>query len=209
MAAARRRERHPPTRYDDRDDRRTRAPGVSGALALPRDRPCGVVAACGRYCPAAHRDRDRAAARHSATGSTWPRCRGLCAALAAALAVCRDHEAARAPTPARSSASRLDDAVRHRRRRIGRRRQVDDRAPAARAHEPWPGTPRVELVTTDGFLYPNAELERRGLMSRKGFPESYDRRASSRSSPRSRAARLRCGRPSTRTCATTSFPMRT
>lgn len=41
----------------------------------------------------------------------------------------------------------------------------------------WPGTPRVELVTTDGFLYPNAELERRGLMARKGFPESYDRRA--------------------------------
>lgn len=41
----------------------------------------------------------------------------------------------------------------------------------------WPDTPRVELVTTDGFLYPNAELERRGIMSRKGFPESYDRRA--------------------------------
>jgi type I pantothenate kinase len=41
----------------------------------------------------------------------------------------------------------------------------------------WPDTPRVELVTTDGFLYPNAELERRGLMARKGFPESYDRRA--------------------------------
>ncbi|WOQ69194.1 type I pantothenate kinase [Microbacterium limosum] len=41
----------------------------------------------------------------------------------------------------------------------------------------WPGTPRVELVTTDGFLFPNAELERRGLMDRKGFPESYDRRA--------------------------------
>jgi type I pantothenate kinase len=41
----------------------------------------------------------------------------------------------------------------------------------------WPGTPRVELVTTDGFLYPNAELARRGLMERKGFPESYDRRA--------------------------------
>ncbi len=40
----------------------------------------------------------------------------------------------------------------------------------------WPGTPRVELVTTDGFLYPNAELQRRGLMQRKGFPESYDRR---------------------------------
>jgi type I pantothenate kinase len=41
----------------------------------------------------------------------------------------------------------------------------------------WPQTPRVELVTTDGFLYPNAELERRGLLERKGFPESYDRRA--------------------------------
>ncbi len=41
----------------------------------------------------------------------------------------------------------------------------------------WPEHPRVELVTTDGFLFPNAELERRGLMQRKGFPESYDRRA--------------------------------
>lgn len=41
----------------------------------------------------------------------------------------------------------------------------------------WPDTPNVELITTDGFLYPNAELERRGLMTRKGFPESYDRRA--------------------------------
>lgn len=41
----------------------------------------------------------------------------------------------------------------------------------------WPSTPRVELVTTDGFLYPNAELERRNLMHRKGFPESYDRLA--------------------------------
>jgi len=41
----------------------------------------------------------------------------------------------------------------------------------------WPSTPHVELVTTDGFLLPNAELERRGIMQRKGFPESYDRRA--------------------------------
>ena len=41
----------------------------------------------------------------------------------------------------------------------------------------WEGTPKVALVTTDGFLYPNAELERRGLMARKGFPESYDRKA--------------------------------
>lgn len=39
----------------------------------------------------------------------------------------------------------------------------------------WDGTPSVEMITTDGFLYPNEELERRGLMSRKGFPESYDR----------------------------------
>lgn len=41
----------------------------------------------------------------------------------------------------------------------------------------WEGTPRVEMITTDGFLYPNEELERRGLMARKGFPESYDRMA--------------------------------
>ena len=41
----------------------------------------------------------------------------------------------------------------------------------------WPQHPRVELITTDGFLFPNAELSRRGLMARKGFPESYDRRA--------------------------------
>ncbi len=41
----------------------------------------------------------------------------------------------------------------------------------------WPNHPQVDLVTTDGFLYPNAELERRGIMDRKGFPESYDVRA--------------------------------
>jgi type I pantothenate kinase len=40
----------------------------------------------------------------------------------------------------------------------------------------WPDHPRVELVTTDGFLYPNRILEERGLMRRKGFPESYDLR---------------------------------
>jgi type I pantothenate kinase len=38
----------------------------------------------------------------------------------------------------------------------------------------WPHHPRVDLVTTDGFLFSNATLEARGLMSRKGFPESYD-----------------------------------
>ena len=41
----------------------------------------------------------------------------------------------------------------------------------------WPATPKVELVTTDGFLLPNAVLEERGIMERKGFPESYDRAA--------------------------------
>lgn len=37
-----------------------------------------------------------------------------------------------------------------------------------------PGHPKVELITTDGFLYPNTELERRGILNKKGFPESYD-----------------------------------
>lgn len=41
----------------------------------------------------------------------------------------------------------------------------------------WPDHPRVDLVTTDGFLYSNAVLEERGIMHRKGFPESFDRRA--------------------------------
>jgi type I pantothenate kinase len=41
----------------------------------------------------------------------------------------------------------------------------------------WPHHPRVDLVTTDGFLWPKADLIRRGMMSRKGFPESYDRRS--------------------------------
>lgn len=40
----------------------------------------------------------------------------------------------------------------------------------------WPDHPRVELITTDGFLFPNRILEERHLMQRKGFPESYDRR---------------------------------
>ncbi len=38
----------------------------------------------------------------------------------------------------------------------------------------WPSSPKVDLITTDGFLYPNAVLQREGLMQRKGFPESYD-----------------------------------
>lgn len=43
--------------------------------------------------------------------------------------------------------------------------------------EQWPDHPKVDLITTDGFLYPNQVLEERGLMNRKGFPESYDTRA--------------------------------
>ncbi|MDO5048728.1 MAG: type I pantothenate kinase [Actinomycetaceae bacterium] len=39
----------------------------------------------------------------------------------------------------------------------------------------WPSTPRVQLIATDGFLYPNKVLQERGIMEKKGFPESYDR----------------------------------
>jgi type I pantothenate kinase len=41
----------------------------------------------------------------------------------------------------------------------------------------WPDHPRVDLITTDGFLFPNATLSDRGIMNRKGFPESYDTKA--------------------------------
>jgi type I pantothenate kinase len=41
----------------------------------------------------------------------------------------------------------------------------------------WPNVPKVDLITTDGFLLPNAVLEREGLMEKKGFPESYDLQA--------------------------------
>src|SRR5699024_5957193 len=54
-------------------------------------------------------------------------------------------------------------------------------APAARALRAlltrWASPPRVDLSTADGFLHPRRELERRGIMHRKGYPESYDRRA--------------------------------
>lgn len=43
--------------------------------------------------------------------------------------------------------------------------------------ERWDTHPKVDLVTTDGFLYPTAYLKEHGLMQRKGYPESYDRRA--------------------------------
>ncbi len=41
----------------------------------------------------------------------------------------------------------------------------------------WPDHPKVDLITTDGFLYPNRVLDERGIMNRKGFPESYDTKA--------------------------------
>jgi type I pantothenate kinase len=57
----------------------------------------------------------------------------------------------------------------------------------------WPDHPRVDLVTTDGFLFSNNELEARGLMARKGFPESYDVRALMRF-----LAELKAGSPKVR-----------
>lgn len=55
----------------------------------------------------------------------------------------------------------------------------------------WPSHPKVDLITTDGFLFPNAELEERGLMQRKGFPESFDLRRL-----RQFLADVKSGRPS-------------
>jgi len=57
----------------------------------------------------------------------------------------------------------------------------------------WPSRPTVELVTTDGFLMSNAELEGRGILHRKGFPESYDRGALRRF-----VAALKAGEPEVR-----------
>jgi type I pantothenate kinase len=59
----------------------------------------------------------------------------------------------------------------------------------------WPNTPKVELVTTDGFLLPNAELQKRGLMERKGFPESYDTGALLRFLSEVKAGRAAAGAP--------------
>ena len=70
----------------------------------------------------------------------------------------------------------------------------------------WPEHPRVELVTTDGFLLPNAELERRGLLHRKGFPESYDRRALLRFVMDVKSGKEESARRSTATSSTTSCP---
>ena len=70
-----------------------------------------------------------------------------------------------------------------------------------------PAQPHVELVATDGFLFPNPVLDARGLTMRKGFPESYDLAALARV-PRRGASRRATGSTSrcTRTSSTTSFP---
>ena len=58
----------------------------------------------------------------------------------------------------------------------------------------WPNTPKVQLVTTDGFLHPNAKLIADGLMERKGFPESYDGTALIRFPRRREGRRAQRGR---------------
>ncbi|MDO4685844.1 MAG: type I pantothenate kinase [Corynebacterium sp.] len=59
----------------------------------------------------------------------------------------------------------------------------------------WDTHPRVDLVTTDGFLYPAAELHRRNIMNRKGYPESYDQRALLRFVTEVKAGRPACSAP--------------
>ena len=59
----------------------------------------------------------------------------------------------------------------------------------------WPNTPKVDLITTDGFLHPNAELQRLGAMDRKGFPESYDTAALLRFLAEIKAGRRRVAAP--------------
>ena len=79
------------------------------------------------------------------------------------------------PSRAASSAAATPRAIYSGHRRLGGGRKKHDGARAASALlARWADHPRVDLITTDGFLHPNAELERRGLMDRKGFPESFD-----------------------------------
>ena len=66
----------------------------------------------------------------------------------------------------------------------------------------------MELVTTDGFLFPNKELEARGLMRRKGFPESYDIRHLVEFVANIRAGHEKVEAPSTPTSSMTSCPTR-
>ena len=63
----------------------------------------------------------------------------------------------------------------------------------------WPASPKVDLVTTDGFLLPNSVLQEQGLMERKGFPESYDSAELLRFLSDIKAGRSNVARRSTRT----------
>ncbi len=67
----------------------------------------------------------------------------------------------------------------------------------------WPNVPKVDLVTTDGFLYPNAVLEREGLMERRAFRKATICRRCCASSPTSRPGGGRCARRSIRISSTT------
>ena len=119
--------------------------------------------------------------------------------------------ARRRQPPALGRAERSSSATRRRRCRSSSPSPAA--SPSARARPPGccrpcsppaPGSPRVDLVTTDGFLLPNAVLESRGLLGRKGFPESYDRRALLRFLADVKSGRERCSRRSTTTSPTTS-----
>ena len=99
----------------------------------------------------------------------------LPAAVAAAVALCRRRRSgcsrrSRASSAPRTARCRTSSASRARWRWASR----PPRACCRRCSKRWPNVPKVDLVTTDGFLYPNAILEREGLMEKKGFPESYD-----------------------------------
>ena len=106
----------------------------------------------------ARRGRDDLSA---AVAPAQPLCRGDAGALRRDAHLSRRRATARRPSSSASPA-RSRSASRPR------------RACCARCSRRWPNTPKVDLITTDGFLYPNAVLEREGLMERKGFPESYD-----------------------------------
>ena len=165
-----------------------------------------VGAAPRRHAAHARRSRPRRAAGHQRAGVARRSRDDLPAALAAAeSARRRDADAAHGHrhVPRQPAAP---DAVRHRHRRQRGGGQEHVRPHPARAAARWPAHPRVDLVTTDGFLLPNRVLEARGLLERKGFPESYDVRGSSSSWPTSRPPTAPCTRRSTRTRPTTSSP---
>ena len=72
----------------------------------------------------------------------------------------------------------------------------------------WSPRPKVDLITTDGFLYPNAVLERQGIMQKKGFPESYDLPKLLAFLTDIKAGAAGCARRCIRISPTTSCPIR-